>query len=181
MSSAEVVESLLDLSHDFVDLEWLQKGRFLFQLCTPCRQDPVHSCLLVIAFIKNLLDGHFPFLKTHRLFLLEFDFVRHTQNASVIPPHCIGVTAQRDRIPYSVLFPLDLQAAATRLVLEQAKAWVKMCGGDGTGPPVARVFGSGPSWVTSNHPSCSSRCGRSPICSRNISVGRFRDRRPRRS
>jgi hypothetical protein len=26
----------------------------------------------VIAFVDNLLDGHFPFLKTHRLFLLEF-------------------------------------------------------------------------------------------------------------
>ena len=76
MSSAEVAEPLSDLSHDFVDLEWLQKGRFLFQLCTPCHQDCVDSRLLVNAFINNLLDGHFPFLKTHRLFLLEFGIAR---------------------------------------------------------------------------------------------------------
>jgi hypothetical protein len=68
VSSAEVAEPLLDLSHDFVDLEWLQKVRFLFQLCTPFLQDRVDSRLLVIAFINHLLDGHFPFLKTHRLF-----------------------------------------------------------------------------------------------------------------
>ena len=54
VSSAEVAEPLLDLSHDFVDLEWLQKGRFLFQLCTPCHQDRAHSCLFMIAFISNL-------------------------------------------------------------------------------------------------------------------------------
>jgi len=76
VSSAKVAEPSLDLSHDFVNLECLQKGRFLFQLCTPCRQDRVHSHLLVIAFINNLLDGHFPFLKTHRLFLLEFGIAR---------------------------------------------------------------------------------------------------------
>ncbi len=75
MSSAVAAEPFLDLSHDFVDLEWLQKGRFLFQLCTPCLQDRVHSRLLVIAFINNLLDGHFPFLKTHRIVLLDFVMV----------------------------------------------------------------------------------------------------------
>jgi hypothetical protein len=75
VSSAEVAEPLLDLSHDFVGLEWLQESRFLFQLCTPCQQDRVHSRLPVIAFINNLLDGHFPFLKTHRLVLLEFGIV----------------------------------------------------------------------------------------------------------
>ena len=36
----------------------------------------VHSRLLVIAFINNFLDGHFPFLKAHRLFLLEFGTAR---------------------------------------------------------------------------------------------------------
>jgi len=66
VSSAEVAEPFSDLSHDFVDLERLQKGRFLFQLCTPGLQNRVHSRLLVIAFINNLLDGHFPFLKTHQ-------------------------------------------------------------------------------------------------------------------
>jgi hypothetical protein len=25
----------------------------------------------VVAFINNLVDGHFPFLKTHRIFLLD--------------------------------------------------------------------------------------------------------------
>jgi len=77
VSSAKVAKPSSDLSYDFVDLEWLQKGRFLFQLCTPCHQDRVHLRFLVITFINDLLDGHFPFLKTHRLFLLEFDFVRH--------------------------------------------------------------------------------------------------------
>ena len=76
VSSAELAEPLLDLSHDFVDLEWPQKGRFFFQLCTPCHQDRVHSRFLVIAFIGNLLDGHFPFSKTHRLLLLEFGIAR---------------------------------------------------------------------------------------------------------
>jgi len=76
VSSAEVAKPLSDLSHDFVDLEWLQKVRFLFQLCTPFLQDRVHLRLLVIAFINHLLDGHFPFLKTHRLFFLEFGIAR---------------------------------------------------------------------------------------------------------
>ena len=35
VSSADVAEPLSDLSDDFVDLERLQKGRFLFQLRTP--------------------------------------------------------------------------------------------------------------------------------------------------
>jgi hypothetical protein len=72
VSSIGVAKPLLDLAHDFVDLERLQKGRFLFQLCTPCHQDRVDSRLLLIAFINDLLDRHFPFLKSHRLFLLEF-------------------------------------------------------------------------------------------------------------
>ena len=53
-------------------MEWLQKVRFLFELCTPFLQDRVYSRLLMIAFINNILDGHFPFLKTHRLFLFDF-------------------------------------------------------------------------------------------------------------
>jgi hypothetical protein len=72
MSRADVAEPLSDLPHDFVDLERLQKSRFLLQLCTPCNQDLVRSLFIVIAFINDLLDGHFPFLKTHRLFLFDF-------------------------------------------------------------------------------------------------------------
>ncbi len=87
MSSAEVAEPLLDLSHDFVDVEWLQKGRFLFHLFTPCHQDRVHSRLLVIAFINNLLDGYFPFLKTHRLFLLEFGTARFDRRDETKRPY----------------------------------------------------------------------------------------------
>ena len=87
VSSAEVAEPLLNLSHDYVDLERPQKGRFLFQLCTPCHQDLVHSRLLVIAFINNLLDGHFPFLKTHRLFLLEFGIARFDRRDETKRPY----------------------------------------------------------------------------------------------
>jgi hypothetical protein len=74
VSSADVAEPLSDFSHDFVDLERLQKGRFLFQLRTPYLQDFIFApfILLVIAFITNLLDGRFPFLKMHRLFLFDF-------------------------------------------------------------------------------------------------------------
>ena len=77
VSSAKVAEPLSDLSDDFVDLERLQKGRFLFQLRTPFHQDLIRSLLLVIAFINNLLDGRLPFLKLHRLFLLDFGIVRY--------------------------------------------------------------------------------------------------------
>ena len=77
--SADVAEPLPDLSHDPVDLERLQEGRFLLQLRTPCHQDSilVRSLLLVIVFINNLLDRHFPFLKTHRLFLFDFGIARY--------------------------------------------------------------------------------------------------------
>jgi hypothetical protein len=69
---------LSDLSHDLVDLERLQKGRFLFQLHTPLRQDfiPATFRWLVIAFINDLLDRRFPILKTHRLFLFDFGVAR---------------------------------------------------------------------------------------------------------
>jgi hypothetical protein len=77
VSSAELVEPLSDLSHDFVDLKRLQEGRFVFQLRTPCHQDLVRPLLLVIAFINNLLDAHFPFFKTHRLFLFDFGIARY--------------------------------------------------------------------------------------------------------
>ena len=72
VSSADAAEPLSDLSHDFVDLERLQKSRFLFQFHSPSNQNLIRSLFLVIAFINNLLDGHFPFMKTHRLFLLDF-------------------------------------------------------------------------------------------------------------
>ena len=67
-----IAEPLSGLSHDFVDLERLQKGRLLFQLRTPLNQNPVRVRSLVIAFINNLLDGRFPFSETHRLFLFDF-------------------------------------------------------------------------------------------------------------
>ena len=72
VSSAKVAEPLSDLPHDFVDSERLQKSRFLLQLCTPRHQAPVRSLFIVIAFINDLLDGRFPFLKRHRLFLFDF-------------------------------------------------------------------------------------------------------------
>ena len=71
-SSAVGAEPLPDLPHDLVDLERLQQGRFLFQLRTPFRQYLVRSLSLVVAFANNLLDGHFPVLKTHQLFLFDF-------------------------------------------------------------------------------------------------------------
>ncbi len=79
MSSADAAEPLSYFSHDFVDLERLQKRRFLFQLRTPCHQDSILALflLLVIAFINNLLDGRFPFLKLHRLFLFDFGIARY--------------------------------------------------------------------------------------------------------
>ena len=78
VSWADVAEPSSDLSHDFVDLERLQNGRFLFQLRTPFNQDPIvaPSLLLVTAFTNNLLDRHFPILKTHRLFLFDFGVAR---------------------------------------------------------------------------------------------------------
>jgi hypothetical protein len=72
MSRAGVAESLPGFPHDSVDLERLQESRFLLQLCTPCHQNPVRSLFTVIAFINDLLDGRFPFVETHRLFLLDF-------------------------------------------------------------------------------------------------------------
>jgi hypothetical protein len=72
MSSTGGAEPLSDLSLDFVDLERLQKSRFLFQFGTPRLHDPVCSVFVVAALINHLLDGHFPFLKTHRLFLVDF-------------------------------------------------------------------------------------------------------------
>ena len=77
LSSTDVVEPLSDLSHDFVDLERMQKGRFLFQLRSPRHQDLVRSLLVVIAFINNRLDRHFPFLKMHRPFLCDFGIARY--------------------------------------------------------------------------------------------------------
>ena len=87
MSLAGVAEPLLDLSHDFVDFERLQEGRFLFELCTPYHQDPVDSRLLLIAFINNLLDGFFPILKTHRPLLLEFGIARFARRDEIKRPY----------------------------------------------------------------------------------------------
>ena len=72
MSSAGLVAPSSDLSHEFVDLVRTQKGRLLFQFRTPFHQHLIRSLSLLIAFINHLLDGHFPFLKTHRLFLFDF-------------------------------------------------------------------------------------------------------------
>ena len=47
-------------------------GRLLFQLRTPYRQYLARSLFLVIAFADNVLDGNFPVLKTHQLFLFDF-------------------------------------------------------------------------------------------------------------
>jgi hypothetical protein len=79
VSSAKAAEPLSDLSDDFVDSEWLQNGRFLFQLRTPYLQNLILApfILLVIAFINNLLDCRFPFLKMHRLFLFDFGIARY--------------------------------------------------------------------------------------------------------
>jgi hypothetical protein len=74
VSTAGVSEPSSGLSYDVVDLEQLQTSRFFFQLCTPFHQDfiPAPFRLLVAAFIHNLLDDHFPFLRPHRLFLFDF-------------------------------------------------------------------------------------------------------------
>ena len=48
---------------------------------------PSRPRLLVIAFINNLLDGHFPFLKTHRLFLLEFGITRFARRDETKRPY----------------------------------------------------------------------------------------------
>jgi hypothetical protein len=95
VSSADVAEPSSDLSHDFVDLECLQKDRFPFQLCTPCHQDSVHSGLHVIAFISNPLDGHLPFLKTHRLFFLEFSIGRFDRRDDITQPKRTRIAISR--------------------------------------------------------------------------------------
>ena len=77
LSSADVAEPLSDLSHDSVDLKRLQQSRFLFQSRTPCHQDLVRSLLFVTAFVNNLSDGRFPFLKMHRPFLCDFGIARY--------------------------------------------------------------------------------------------------------
>jgi hypothetical protein len=64
-------QPLPDFSHDFVDLERMQKARFFLQLRTPFHQDLARVLLLVTTFIDHLLDGNFPFLKTHQLFLCD--------------------------------------------------------------------------------------------------------------
>ena len=72
MSSAGLAAPSPDLSHEFVDLVRTQKGRLLFQFRTPFHHNLIGSISLVIAFINHLLDGYFPFIKTHRLFLFDF-------------------------------------------------------------------------------------------------------------
>jgi hypothetical protein len=68
VSSAGLAAPSSDLSHKFVDLVRAQKGWLLFQFRTPFHQNLIRSLSLLIAFIYDILDGHFPFLKTHRLF-----------------------------------------------------------------------------------------------------------------
>jgi hypothetical protein len=67
VSSAEVAEPSSDLAHDLVDLVGMQEGWLFFQLSTPFHQDPSHRLMLVMALFNDLLDGHFPLFKTHRL------------------------------------------------------------------------------------------------------------------
>jgi hypothetical protein len=43
---------------------------------TSASQDLVRSLLFVTAFIHNLLDSPFPFIKTHRLFLFDCGIAR---------------------------------------------------------------------------------------------------------
>jgi hypothetical protein len=72
VSSADLAKPSSDLSHEFVDLGRTQTGRLLFHFGTPFQQHLILSPFLVLAFLNNLLDGHFPFVKAHRLFLLDF-------------------------------------------------------------------------------------------------------------
>jgi hypothetical protein len=83
VSSAGIAEPASDRSHDFVNLEWFQEGWFFFQLHTPFHQDLIRPHLLVIAIISDLLDGYFPFFKTHRLFLLDCGIVSCDFNCDV--------------------------------------------------------------------------------------------------
>jgi hypothetical protein len=80
---AGVAEPASDRSHDFVDFEWAQEVWFFFQLHTPFQKDLIRPPLLLIAFINNLLDGGFPFSKTHRLFLLDCGIVSCEFNCDV--------------------------------------------------------------------------------------------------
>jgi len=77
--STDAAKLFSDFSHDSVDLERLQKARFLFELRTPCYQYFILTpfLLLLIAFINNFLDGRFPLLKTHRLFLFDNGVTRY--------------------------------------------------------------------------------------------------------
>ena len=81
-SLAGVAEPLPDLPDDLVDLVRPQQGGFLFQLRTPCHHDPVHRPLPSIAFLSDLSDGPFPFLKMHWLFPSPFGIIRSG------PPRC---------------------------------------------------------------------------------------------
>jgi hypothetical protein len=112
VSSAGVAEPASDLSHDFVDLEWSQEGWFFFQLRPPFHQDPIRHPLLVIAFINNLLDGYFPFFKTHRLFLLncgiascdfnrEVGMIEADRIAKLLCWHKLSLDVCKARFPFS--------------------------------------------------------------------------------
>ena len=59
------------LSHDFVDLEWLQGRGCVFQLNAPCHQNLILTRFLRFLFdvLNYLTDRLFPILKSHLLFL----------------------------------------------------------------------------------------------------------------
>jgi hypothetical protein len=113
VSSAGVAEPASDLSHDFVDLEWLQEVWFFLQLRTPFHQDPTPNLWLLIAFINNLLDGCFPFFKTYHLFLLDCgrvscDFNRDVgvieddRIAKLLRWHKLSLDVYKARFPFSL-------------------------------------------------------------------------------
>ena len=53
VSLAVNAEPSSDLSHDLVDLERLQTGRFLFQLHTPCNQDLARFMSVLTRVVVN--------------------------------------------------------------------------------------------------------------------------------
>ncbi len=82
-----VCESFPNFTHDFVNLKRLQRPLGLRQLRAPFGQDFVLAGFfrLVIGRFNDLLDGQFPVLELHRLFLGSFRFVGRQEPLTASP------------------------------------------------------------------------------------------------
>jgi hypothetical protein len=106
-----------------VDLKRLQKARFLFQCRTPFREDRIVSLVLLIAFFNDLLDGHFPFVKTHQRCLVirylgEERLPRRTMSVRSILPNVTSsiVMARLARRNFDrLVLPEDFGCSSRRL------------------------------------------------------------------